>query len=171
MSNPVLEPIEGITVELWAKAQAKMAGGGTLQDAYDICGVDAAKWDRVSAEWLARMSNDTDFVIMPIYSAAFNQSATGNFGSGADTNENTFPFEKFVEVMAAQDVLNRQGKDAQAILADFGLTVNDYSNISNYWFPKMSTDMELATKFATLQEQYTKKYESMAGDSHSDLEF
>jgi len=60
MSN-VLEPVEGITVELWGKAQAKMASGGNLQDAYYICGVDAAKWDRVSAEWLARMSNDTGF--------------------------------------------------------------------------------------------------------------
>jgi len=170
MSN-VLDPIEGISVELWAKAQARMASGGTLEEAYSICGVDAAKWDRVSAEWLARMSNDTEFKIMPIYSAAFNQSATGNMGSGADTNDNSITFEKFVESMAAQDVLGRQGKDAQSVLADFGMTVADYSNISSHWFGKMSTDMNLAMKFASLQEEYTKKYEAMAGDSHGDLEF
>jgi hypothetical protein len=170
MSN-VLDPVEGITVELWAKAQAKMASGGTLEDAYTICGVDAAKWDRVSAEWLARMSNDTEFKIMPIYSAAFTTGSTGNFGAGTETNESTISFEKFVEAMAAQDVLGKQGRDAQSVLADFGMTVTDYSNVSSYWFPKFHTDPELAVKFATLQEEYTKKYESMAGDSHGDLEF
>lgn len=170
MSN-VLEPVEGITVELWAKAQAKMASGGTLQDAYDICGVDAAKWDRVSAEWLARMSNDTEFKIMPIYSAAFTSGASGNLGAGTDTNENTISFEKMVEAMAAQDVLGKQGRDAQSVLADFGMTVTDYSNVSSYWFGKMATDGELGMKFATLSEEYTKKYEAMAGDSHGDLEF
>jgi hypothetical protein len=35
----------------------------------------------------------------------------------------------------------------------------------------MASDMNLATKFASLQDEYTKKYESMAGDSHSDLDF
>lgn len=170
MSN-VLEPVEGISVETWAKAQAKMASGGSLQDAYDICGVDAAKWDRVSAEWLARMSNDTEFKIMPIYSAAFTTGSSGNLGAGTDTNDNTMSFEKFVESMAAQDVLGRQGRDAQSVLADFGMTVTDYSNLSSHWFGKMASDMNLATKFASLQDEYTKKYESMAGDSHSDLDF
>jgi hypothetical protein len=171
MSNPILEPVEGITVEKWASAQAKMASGGTLQDAYDICGVDAAKWDRVSAEWLARMSNDTTFVIMPIYSAAFTQSASGNMGGSAGINDETMPFEKFVEAMAAQDVLGRQGRDAQSVLADFGMTITDYSNLSSHWFGKIATDGELAAKFGTLQAEYTTKYEAMAGDSHQDLEF
>ncbi len=167
----VLAPIEGISVEQWAAAQAKMASGGTLEDAYKICNCDAAKYDRVSAEWLARMSNDTEFKIMPIYSAAFNTSASGNMGSGSDTNDNTISFEKFVESMAAQDVLGKQGKDAQSVLADFGMTVADYSNISSHWFGKMAGDYELGIKFATLSEEYTKKYEAMAGDSHGDLEF
>lgn len=172
MSN-VLEPVEGITVELWAKAQAKLASGGTQQDAYDICGVHADKWDRVSAEWLARLSNDTDFKIMPIYSAAFTSGASGNFGSGADTNENTLSLEKLAEAMAAQDVLCRQGRDAQSVLADFGMTVTDYSNVSSFWFGKMATDGELAMKFATLSEEYAKKYEAMGamnGFSAGDLE-
>lgn len=167
----VLAPIEGISVELWAKAQARMASGGTLEEAYQICGCDAAKWDRVSNEWLARMSNDTEFKIMPIYSAAFNTSATGNMGVGSETNDNTITFEKFIEAMAAQDVLGRQGRDAQSVLADFGMTVSDYSNISSHWFGKMAGDMNLAIKFSELQAEYTQKYEAMAGDSHGDLEF
>jgi hypothetical protein len=167
----VLSPIEGITVELWAKANAKLASGGTMEDAYQICSCDAAKWDRVNTEWLARMSNDTEMKIMNIYSAAFNTSATGNMGAGSETNDNTISFEKFVEAMAAQDVLGRQGKDAQSVLADFGMTVSDYSNISSHWFGKMASDLDLAMKFSTLQNEYTQKYEAMAGDAHGDLEF
>ena len=167
----VLAPIEGISCELWAKANARLASGGTLEEAYQICGCDAAKWDRVSAEWLARMSNDTEFKIMPIYSAAFNTSATGNMVVGSETNDETISFEKFIEAMAAQDVLGRQGRDAQSVLADFGMTVADYSNISSHWFGKMAGDMNLAIKFSELQNEYTQKYEAMAGDSHGDLEF
>lgn len=167
----VLAPIEGISVELWAKAQARMASGGTLEEAYQICNCDAAKWDRVSGEWLARMSNDTEFKIMTIYSAAFNTSATGNMGAGSETNDNTISFEKFVEAMAAQDVLCKQGRDAQSVLADFGMTVADYSNISSHWFGKMASDYNLGLKFAELQTEYTQKYEAMAGSAHDDLEF
>ena len=168
--SDVLEPVEGITVESWAKAQAKMATGGTLQDAYDICGVDAAKWDRVSAEWLARLSNDTEFKIIPIYSAAFTSGASGNSGAVTDTNEYTISLEKLAEAMAAQSVLFEQGRDAQSVLAEFGMTVVDYSNASSYWFGKMASDGELGMKFAALSEEYTKRYEAMGATKDFSLE-
>ena len=80
--------------------------------------------------------------------------------------------KKYIECMVAQDVLGKQGRDAQDVLKDFGLTVADYSNISSYWSGKMMSDYTLAMKMSQLDAEYRKKYSEMSGGNvHSDLEF
>lgn len=172
MSNSILEPFEGISLEQWAGVNAKMASGTAVEEAIKDIGIDMPKWDRVNAEWLTRMKNDTSFVISTKYAAAFNTTATGNLGDGAGISADSIPFEKYVESMVAQDVLGKQGRDAQDILKDFGMTVADYSNVSSYWTGKMMSDFSLAGKMAQLDAEFRKKYESMKGEgSHGDLEF
>ena len=74
--------------------------------------------------------------------------------------------------MVAQDVLGKQGRDAQDVLKDFGLTVADYSNISAYWSGKMMSDFSYAMKMQQLMNEYKLKYESMTpGDTNKDIEF
>ncbi|HMQ70167.1 MAG TPA: hypothetical protein PKC58_14390 [Ignavibacteria bacterium] len=168
-----LEPVEGITLEQWADVNAKVASGATTEDAIKAIGADMPKWDRVNNEWLSRMKNDTSFVISTKYAAAFNTTATGNLGSGDGIDASSIPFEKYVESMVAQDVLGKQGRDAQDVLKDFGMTVSDYSNVGSYWSGKMMSDFSLAAKMSTLMEEYKKKYESMqgSGGGNEDIEF
>ncbi|HMR41612.1 MAG TPA: hypothetical protein PKA90_14410, partial [Ignavibacteria bacterium] len=149
-----LEPVEGITLEQWADVNAKVASGATTEDAIKAIGADMPKWDRVNNEWLSRMKNDTSFVISTKYAAAFNTTATGNLGSGDGIDASSIPFEKYVESMVAQDVLGKQGRDAQDVLKDFGMTVSDYSNVGSYWSGKMMSDFSLAAKMSTLMEEY-----------------
>lgn len=170
MSN-ILEPVEGVTLEDWAAANAKMTSGTTKEEVCKLLGVDAPKWDRVNEEWLTRMKNDTSFAISTKYAAAFNQSASGNLGKGAASASEAISFEKYVEAMVAQDVLGKQGRDAQDVLKDFGMTVADYSNVSAHWSGKMMSDFSLAAKMQTLMNEYKAKYEAMKPDSHSDLDF
>ena len=167
----ILDPVEGITLDQWASANAKLASGGTSDEVCKSLGVDAPKWDRVNQEWLTRMKNDTSFTISTKYGAAFNQSASGNLGKGSASAAESISFEKYIEAMVAQDVLGKQGRDAQDVLKDFGMTVADYSNVSSYWSGKMMSDFSLAMKMQTLMNEYKAKYESMKTDSHSDLEF
>jgi hypothetical protein len=172
MGNTILEPFEGVSLEQWAAANAKLASGGKNEDVIKELGVDMPKWDRVNNEWLTRMKNDTSFVISTKYAAAFNTTATGNLGSGSAISADSFPFEKYVECMVAQDILGKQGRDAQDVLKDFGLTVADYSNIASYWSGKMMSDYTVAMKFSQLDAEYRKKYSEMTGgNAHSDLEF
>lgn len=172
MANSNLEPVEGISLEQWASVNGKLASGISTEEAIKSIGADMPKWDRVNAEWLTRMKNDTTFTIATKYSAAFNANATGNLGSGASISPESIPFEKFVEAIVAQDILGKQGRDAQDILKDFGMTVADYSNVSSYWTGKMMSDFSLAGKMAQLDAQFRKKYESMKGEgSHGDIEF
>jgi hypothetical protein len=169
--SAILEPVEGVTLEDWAAANAKMTSGTTQEEVCKLLGIDAPKWDRVNNEWLTRMKNDTSFTISTKYAAAFNQSASGNLGKGAASAGESISFEKYIEAMVAQDVLGKQGRDAQDVLKDFGMTVGDYSNVSSYWSGKMMSDFSLAMKMQTLMNEYKAKYEAMKTDSHSDLEF
>lgn len=167
----ILEPVEGVTLEDWAAANAKLTSGTTTDEICKLLGIDAPRWDRVNQEWLTRMKNDTSFTISTKYAAAFNQSASGNLGKGAASAGESISFEKYIEAMVAQDVLGKQGRDAQDVLKDFGMTVADYSNVSSYWSGKMMSDFSLAMKMQTLMNEYKAKYESMKTDSHSDIEF
>ena len=167
-----LEPVEGVSLEQWAGVNAKLTSGTSTEDAIKSIGIDMPKWDRVNNEWLSRMKNDTSFTIATKYAAAFNTTASGNLGEGLKVNAESIPFEKYVESLVAQDVLGKQGRDAQDVLKDFGMTVADYSNVSSYWSGKMMSDFSLAAKMSSLMEQYKKKYESMQGSgANDDLQF
>ena len=166
----IMEPVEGINCEEWAKANAAIASGTSQDEAIKMIGVDLAKWDIVNNEWTTRMSNDTSFTISQVYGNAFSASATGNLGGIADINEENFPYEKWVEVRVAQDKITSQGKDAQQVLASFGLTVTDWSNVSAFWSQKTTTDVEKYYKEdVRLTAIYEEKYK--AGSVHDDIEF
>jgi len=171
----LFEPVEGVTLEVWAGINADMVAGTSKEDAIKDAGMDMPKWDRVNEEWLARMKNDKTFAITMKYSAAFSAprpKKANAAGSVPDIDPEAFTFEKYVESMVAQDVLGKMGRDAQDVLKDFGLTVGQYSNISSYWSGKMMSDFSLAGRMAMLQTQYQQKYESMKGaDSNSDISF
>lgn len=174
MGNPLLDPVEGITLEQWAGVNAKIVAGTVTDEAIKAIGIDAPKWDRVNNEWLTRMRNDTTFTISKIYGAAFTAAPApaATTSGAAPVSPESYPFEKWIEAMVAQDVLGKQGRDAQDVLKDFGLTVGEYSNVSAYWNGKMMTDFSYAMKMQTLMNEYKAKYESMApGDTHKDLEF
>ena len=166
----IMEPVEGISCEEWAKASAALASGTSQDEAIKLIGVDLAKWDIVNNEWQTRMLNDTSFTVTQVYSNAFTASATGNLGGAGDFNEENFPYEKWLEIGVAQNKLTLQGKDPQQVLASFGLTVTDWSTGSAYWAQKMATDYEKYMKIDTeLRPVYEEKYK--AGSVHDDIEF
>ena len=133
----VLARVEGISFEDWAKANAKLASGTNTEELIKSMGIDMPRWDRVNTEWLTRMKNDKTFTLSVKYAGIFNRNASGNLPGKKEFTEDTYPFEKYIEVMVAMDYLGKQGRDAQDVLKDFGLTVADYSNLSSYWSKKI----------------------------------
>ncbi len=166
----IMEPVEGVSCEDWAKVNAGLASGKPVEESIKEIGADLAKWDVVNNEWQTRMSNDTTFTISQIYGNAFNASATGNLGGTSDINEENFSYEKYVEIMVAQDKLTAIGKDPQQILSSFGLTVVDWSNASAYWSQEFNQNVE---KYYQQYNEFTKKYEEKykSGSVHDDIEF
>jgi len=152
-------------VEQWAQAQAALAGGGNLDALLHRAGIDRAKWDRVSAEWMARMQSDTSMAIANVYGNAFAGAAQGQYGAqaaqaaavgvGGNLGAEPIPFERYVEIMEAQSAAGERGEDPIALLASFGLKAIDWSNLGMYWSKRMQQE---ATKYRDLYNQYSAKY-------------
>jgi len=153
-----LQPVDGVSIELWAKAVAYSANsGGDQAGTLEIMGKDQAGFDKVCHEWNTRMANDTTYTIMQIYGAAFTAASTAG---KPEITEESFPYKKYVKVSKALELLSEQGKDAQEIL----------NMLAMFWSKKYNSDIE---KYRPLAKKYEKKYEKKyaAGDSSSDIEF
>ncbi|HLT36827.1 MAG TPA: DUF6620 family protein [Enhygromyxa sp.] len=174
-----LEPVEGVSLEQWAKAQAQVASGGDTNQIIGGLGIDKAKWDRVSAEWNARMSRDSSATIAMEYSKHFSSAGVGQFagaaataaGGGAGQTEADAPItlERYVEIMEAQSAGSKQGKDAAAILRSFGMSPMEWGQVGGWWSMyitqnAMKNNGELHMRYSKLQEQYEAKYKSASAD-------
>lgn len=173
-----LEPVEGVGLEQWAKAQAQIAGGGNADQIVAGLGIDRAKWDRVSAEWNARMSRDTSFTITMEYSKHFQSAGVGQFagaaasaaaGGGGTEADAPIPFERFVEIEVAQGAGAEQGKDAAAILRSFGMSPMEWGQVGGWWSMYISQNAmknngELHQRYTKLREQFEAKYKSASAD-------
>jgi len=182
-----LAPVEGVALEAWAHVQAKIAGGGNVDALIAELGIDRAKWDRVSAEWNARMSRDTTCTIATAYGRAFSSGGTGQFagaaaqgaaamgaGGAVDPSQMPMPLERYVEIEQAQAAGAEQGKDASAVLASFGLSILDFSNVSAWFSQYFARNMNkngqaLYHEYTALQQKYAAKYRTAKPDA--DLSF
>ena len=179
-----LAPVEGVALEQWAKAQAQIASGGNADQIVAGLGIDRAKWDRVSAEWNARMSRDTSFTITMEYSKHFQSAGAGQFagaaataaagGAGQTEADAPIPFERYVEIEVAQGCGAEQGKDAAAILRSFGMSPMEWGQVGGWWSMYISQNAmknngELHMRYTKLQEQFEAKYK--AGSADDDISF
>jgi hypothetical protein len=165
-----LDPVEGVSIEQWAKLNAQGASGGDVLALAAQAGIDQGKWARVNAEWLARMQRDTSGAITTVYAAAFAGAGQGQFsgqaahastvGVGGDLSNEPVSYERFVEITVSQDAAHRRGQDPIAALKSLGLTPVDWSNIGAFWSKKFQQE---ATKYHRLHLEFTAKYEKKYG--------
>jgi hypothetical protein len=192
----MLDPIEGVSLQVYAAIAAQQISvtGPAFVKLLAKHKLDEAKFARVSEQWMARMSDQSDpmasAAIMTEYGKAFAGGGVGQYGASAQEASasmgindkvagrnakgasGSMTFERYVEVMTAQSCWASQGKDANQMLKKvFNMTAVDWSNASAYWAQKMSTDVKLMRdEFPVLQEKYTQKYMAGVDDPDSDLD-
>ena len=182
-----LGPVEGVKLEDWARAQAGVASGRDLNAVMAELGCDRAKWDRVSAEWLARMSRDTTATIATVYGQAFSASAQGQFGAAAaqgvggmsnvgatDDQRPPITLEQWVEVQEAMSAAANEGRDPNGVLPQYGLSVMGFSNASSWWSTHFSQNAmknggELHRRFSELSDFYRAKFAGPSADGDIDF--
>jgi hypothetical protein len=188
----MLDPVEGVSLQVWASINAKLVSGGDLKKLLAPHKIDEAKWAKASDTWNARMSDqsnpDAAMAIATEYGKAFAGGGVGAYGASAQAASESMgvndkvagkkvkgaepvSFERWVEIQSAQGAWATQGKDVNAMLKKvFGLTAVDWSNMSAHWSQKLSTDIQLAQKYGELNAKYTAKYSAGEADPDGDLE-
>lgn len=138
------EPVEGVSLEAWAAINASIVGGQNAEDLLKGAGIDKARWERVSAEWNARMARDTTFAITTVYGNAFQAASQGKYGAYAReataaraanrelAMEPPVTLEQYWEFMYEQSYAAKQGKDPVAALKSCGLSIVDWTDLGSY---------------------------------------
>ena len=138
------DPVEGVTLEAWAAINASIIGGAAWEDLLKGAGIDKPRWDRVSAEWNARMARDTTFAITTVYGNAFQAASKGKYGdyareanaARAANRELAMPIpmtlEQYWTILYEQDYGAKQGKDPVETLKASGLSIVDWTDLSSF---------------------------------------
>ncbi len=195
-NSEIFQPVEGISLEVYAKTQASAGSIGNDMGKWAQIlagqGMDQAKWDRVSAEWTRRMSGQASpdmnatHALLAEYGKFFGQGGQGAYGASAAANADSaglyqqgqgaqgaepVSMERYAEIGGAQSAWAQQGRDVNAMLQQqFGISAIDWSNMSQYWSAKMTSDYRVAVQLMDLQTGFEKQYLGAAGGHDDDLE-
>lgn len=139
-----LNPVEGIGLEKWAAMNAAIVGGASLEDLLKSNAIDQGRWERVSAEWNARMARDTTFAIATTYGNAFQAASQGKYGNYArEANaartanrelamEPPMSMEQYWEILYEQDYGSKQGRDPVEVLRSCNLSIVDWTDLGTF---------------------------------------
>jgi hypothetical protein len=155
--------VEGVSLEAWAAFNAAIVGGANHVDLLKGAGVDQARWDRVNAEWNARMARDTTFAIATAYGNAFQAASQGRFGNYAreaaaaraanrdPSCEPPMPWEQYYELLLEQKYADKRGQNPVESLKASGLSIVDWTDLGTF----------MGYYFNRTAQRFQKQYEEI----------
>lgn len=160
-------PIERISLQVHAEicaARTRDPSPAGLAAALAARGIDPEVYGRADAGWQARMRQEQDMAarsallneFMNFTNAAMGQAtapvapAAAQFGAlQMPTGPEPGPFERYLEIMAAQQQWATAGQDlGQMLQQTFQMDVAEYTRLLNYWGGKMMTDARLGQRMS-----------------------
>ncbi len=144
MSNPLLEPIHGVSLQDYSAVSAKIASGIAEADILKALGIEKAVFDEASALWIARMQEDSTFEVSILFGQYFGESdqhpKLGNLKAEV-SEEGKANLEKMKtdryfreELNGARQAAYVYGLDgAQWILNNFGISLGDFQTVEMQW--------------------------------------
>jgi hypothetical protein len=175
-ASGLLDPVEGVSIELYGSLQSQRASLGDPQQFVQLLAqhqMDMPKWERVDKEWLGRMTRDTTGAVATEYAKGFAGGgqfggmgkagmeviASGQMGLAGPNAEEPVSFDRYCEISGAMAAWSKQGKDISAGLhQSFSMTAQDFSNVSMYWHQKAMADLSLIDKQSEKIEAYERQY-------------
>lgn len=177
------DPVEGVSLEAWAAMNASIAAGANTEDLLKGARIDKARWDRVSAEWNARMARDTTFAVATVYGNAFQAASTGKYGEyareaaaarAANRDLEMAPpmeYERYYEILQEQAYAAKQGKDPVAALKECGLSIVDWTDLGSYFGYYFHRDgVRNWNHYEAIHKRVEAKYEAKYPGVKTDLD-
>jgi hypothetical protein len=165
------EAVEGVSLEAWAALNAAIIGGGNWEDLLKGARIEKARWDRVSAEWNARMARDTTFAITTAYGNAFQAASKGKYGDyareataarAANRDLNVQPpmsYEDYYDILIDQAYAAKKGENPVEALKRRGLTIVDWTDLGSFMGYLFNRDAQRNwTKYEEIHKRIEAKY-------------
>ena len=123
-------PIDGVTFEQWARANARLIKGGTPEQVAADLKLTEAGWQAVHDQWTERLSQHT-LELGAEYAEAFNAELhAGTPTADADSGE-PIPFEKWIEGLEATYAASAR------VPALYGMSPDDWGRVNVWWQRRM----------------------------------
>jgi hypothetical protein len=188
-SNPLLEPIHGISLQDYAVASAKMANGVSVEAIAKALGIEKPVWDEASTLWIARMQEDSSFTVTTLFSTYFGDvnshpklgSLTSGGADGSNPNLEKLENDRYFyeELCGARQAAYEYGLDgAQWILDNYGISLGDFQAVAmkHMQTQNNSFDADKIIHFSNYmqekQSEYAAKFAAeQGGNVADDVEF
>ncbi|WP_105384540.1 hypothetical protein [Neorhizobium alkalisoli] len=134
------QPVHGVTFEEWAAAAARLADNRDKSEVLKTLAIDDAAFEEVNSTFTQALKDDKDFKLINLYGQAFSNPNAGRFGTGAapvEYQRKLVTFDDYARLYGHMEAASKAGADPQAVLAEHGLTVFEYSQDGAYWVQKM----------------------------------
>ena len=192
MSNPLLEPIHGVSLYDYAGISAKMAAGISEDEIFKALGIEATIYQEASALWIARMQEDKTFGVSMEFGKCFGKVESHpklghlhpNVSQEGIENLEKLKTDRYFyeELCGARIAAYQYGLDgAQWIQDNFGINLGDFQAVAMHWMQVQNDQMakgnhkyalEVATFQQEKQAEYAKKFaEEQGGNVADDIEF
>lgn len=166
-SNPLLQPVHGISLEDYAAATANIANGVSDDDVAKALGVEKPQWEEASLIWIKRMEQDTGFTIAGLYGQYFATAGSHPkfatvFSSFETNEENLARLQQdelyYHELLGAMRAAHEYGIDSSQWLRDkHGLSLGAFQSAAVQW----ANSLNFPNMISGYQEEMYKKYASI----------
>lgn len=183
-SNPLLEPIHGVTLQDYSVVSAKMAAGIEETEILKALGIEKAIFEEASALWIGRMQEDSTFEVATLFGQYFGEADNHPKLSGLKSQvseEGLANLEKmksdryfYEELNGARLAAYNYGYDgSQWIQDNFGINLGDFQSIAMQWMPISSNEeyetMKHYMDYRNQKEnEYAEKFASEQGGNVAD---
>ncbi|TXS93823.1 hypothetical protein FV139_09305 [Parahaliea maris] len=158
-------PVNGVSFEEWAAANARLANQQPQAEVLAVLGVDASQWERVNTEFLeALKQSGAGSPLMRRYAEIFAQPAVGRFAgqdSQPQVGNKLATYEDYARVQAHLTVASEYGEDPQKVLAEHDLTVYEFSQETGRWIQaraRAASDRSEALRMNQIMAQFEEEY-------------
>ena len=152
MSNPLLEPIHGVSLYDYAAISAKIATGIDPKEICKTLGIEPALYEEASALWVTRMQQDSTFEVAILFGQYFGEAdkhpkLSGLQAEVSETGKANLEKLKtdryfYEELCGARQAAYEYGYDgAQWIQDNFGISLGDFQGVAMKWAQVQAEEM------------------------------
>ncbi len=184
MSNPLLEPVHGVSLQDYAAISAKMAAGVSETDICKALGIEPAIYEEASALWVSRMQQDSTFEVITLFGQYFGDAENHpklNALTPQVSETNVENLERlktdryfYEELAGARVAAYEYGLDgAQWIQDNYGINLGDFQSVAMQWMAKRNEDddatiLHYLDYMQEKQKEYAEKFAAEQGGNVAD---